>query len=60
MKNKILKETKVEARKQFPEMTEEEIADVAYQICALSEVIVESYFIKLEKKKQSDLDKQAQ
>ncbi len=40
--DKILEETKVEAHKQFPEMTEDQIADVAYQICELSRIIVES------------------
>ena len=53
--DKILEETKVEAHKQFPEMTEDQIADVAYQICELSRIIVESYFAKVQKENRRDL-----
>ena len=56
--DKILEETKVKARKQFPEMTEDQIADVAYQICELSRIIVESYFAKVEKENRRDLDEE--
>ena len=54
--DKYLEETKVEVRNQFPEMTEEEIGHVAYQICELNKLIVESYFAKVPKENRRDLD----